>query len=72
MNDTLQQAIDRAYSEGCYLIEIEVGNRKKFLLTTKSGHRIRSFEVGDVAGIMKCLDYRRRLLDRKTAKKPTK
>jgi len=59
VDDLLQQAIDRAYSDGCYLIEIEVGNRKKFLLTTKSGHRIRSFEVGDVAGIMKCLDERR-------------
>lgn len=68
MNDTLQQAIDRAYSEGCYLIELKVGNRTKLLLTTKRGYSIRSFEVGDVDRIMKCLDERRKRTDRQAGK----
>lgn len=58
MSDLLQQAINRAYANGCYLIEIRVGGRNKLLLTTKNGHRLRSFALSDVGGVMEYLDKR--------------
>lgn len=61
--DPIQAAVEHAYANGCSLIELQVGNRAMLLLTTKRGHRLRSFEMADVGKIIKYIDDRREMLE---------
>lgn len=60
--DPIQAAVEHAYANGCSLIELQVGDRVKLLLTTKNGHRLRSFEMSEVGHIIKYIDDRREML----------
>lgn len=61
--DPIQAAVEHAYANGCSLIELPVGDRAMLLLTTRRGHRLRSFEIADVGKIIKYIDDRREVLD---------
>lgn len=61
----MQNAVEHAQANGLHLIEFEVGGRKKLLLTTKSGFRLRGFEISETSGIadvIKFIDNRREML----------